>query len=61
MPQTPRTFPPLHRWQNMSEREQDALLDKIETGRRRQYIKGRTVSLLICAVALVVVALVVAP
>jgi hypothetical protein len=30
----PRTFPTLRRWQQMSESEQDALLDRIETRRR---------------------------
>jgi len=53
MTQTTRTFPPIERWQDMSETEQDALLDKIETHRRRVYLKARTISLLVCAVALV--------
>jgi predicted Fe-S protein YdhL (DUF1289 family) len=60
MTQTPRTFPPLHRWQSMSETEQDSLLDKIEGRRRRRAIKARTISLICCAVALAAVTLLVA-
>ena len=31
----PPSFPAFDQWQNMSESEQDALLDKIETRKRR--------------------------
>jgi len=61
MPQTSRTFPPLHRWQGMSETEQDALLDRIAQRRRREAIKTRTISLIACAIALAIVAVIVAP
>jgi hypothetical protein len=58
MTQTSRPFPPIEHWQDMSETEQDALLDKIETHRRRTYLKARTISLAICALALIGVTLV---
>jgi hypothetical protein len=45
----------------MSEVEQDALLDRIETHRRRKAIGARTISLLACAVALALVALLIGP
>jgi hypothetical protein len=31
----PSSFPAFQEWQNLSESEQDALLDKIETSKRR--------------------------
>jgi negative regulator of sigma E activity len=32
----PHTFPTIRSWQRMSERQQDALLDRIETKQRRR-------------------------
>lgn len=45
------TFPTLRRWRAMSEREQDALLDKIERRRRVRAIATRAAIALLCALA----------
>ncbi len=56
----PHTFPTIRSWQRMSERQQDALLDKIETKQRRRSMAPRlligallavAVATLVCAVA----------
>ena len=54
MDQADRTFPTLRRWRNMSEREQDALLDKIELRRRCHGIRlhGTVALLFVVAVAI---------
>lgn len=41
MPRTALQFPSLERWRTMSEREQDALLDRMEALRRRTSIRLR--------------------
>jgi hypothetical protein len=51
MNQTSRTFPTLRRWRAMSEREQDALLDKIERGRRWRALRFRGAVALLCTLA----------
>ncbi|HUJ38753.1 MAG TPA: hypothetical protein VLW88_13885 [Hyphomicrobium sp.] len=51
MNQASRTFPTLRRWRAMSEREQDALLDKIERGRRWRIIRFRGTIALLCVLA----------
>ena len=55
MNQAEHTFPTLRRWRAMSESEQDALLDKIESRRRWRGIGRRTAIALICVLAAVAV------
>jgi hypothetical protein len=43
MEQISRTFPTLRKWRRMTESEQDALLDKIETSRRWRVIRSRAI------------------
>lgn len=40
MTQPAQSFPVFDDWQSMTESEQDALLDKLETAKRRGSIKG---------------------
>jgi hypothetical protein len=47
----PHTFPTIRSWQRMSERQQDALLDRIETKQRRRIIAPRLVIGAVLAVA----------
>ena len=51
MEQAERTFPTLRRWRAMSEREQDALLDRIERRRCRRTLKFRGAVALVCVLA----------
>jgi len=51
MEEASRTFPTLRKWRGMSEREQDALLDKIESRRRWRIIKSRGIAIFLCAIA----------
>ncbi len=51
MDQASRTFPTLRRWRAMSEREQDALLDRIERGRRWRALWLRGAVALLCVLA----------
>jgi hypothetical protein len=51
MDQASRTFPTLRRWRAMSEREQDALLDRIERGRRWRALRLRGAVALLCVLA----------
>ena len=44
------SFPAFDEWQRMSEREQDALIDKIETVRGRSRRNYRIVAGLVCAI-----------
>lgn len=46
------TFPTIRRWRRMSESEQDALLDKIESRRRWHGMKGRALAAIAGACAL---------
>jgi hypothetical protein len=48
----PRTFPTFRTWQRMSEREQDALLDRIESRRRWGLLGSRVLVALACAAAI---------
>jgi hypothetical protein len=59
MPEDMTTFPTLRSWRRMSEREQDVLLDRIESRRRRRSLMARIVPALlaVAAAAAVVVAL----
>jgi hypothetical protein len=50
----PTTFPTLRRWQRMSESEQDALLDKIETRRRRRAFGVRGLAVILCLAAMAI-------
>ena len=54
MDQAERTFPTLRRWRNMSESEQDTLLDKIERRRRWRVIRVRGTVALLCALAVAI-------
>jgi hypothetical protein len=54
MEQAERTFPTLRRWRNMSERAQDALLDKIERRRRWRGIRFRGTVALLCVLAVAI-------
>lgn len=54
MPTLIPSFPPIDTWQNMSEAEQDALIQAIETSRRR---RSRIVFALAC-IGLAAVALI---
>lgn len=55
----PHTFPTIRSWQRMSERQQDALLDRIETKQRRRSMVPRLlIGALIAVVAGVVAYLV---
>ena len=61
MEQAERTFPTLRRWRRMSESEQDALLDKIESRRRWRAFAVRAAIAFVCTVAAIIgVALVLA-
>ncbi len=51
MIQPEHTFPTLRRWRAMSEREQDALLDRIEAGRRWRTLRFRGAVALLCTLA----------
>jgi hypothetical protein len=51
MEPTSTTFPTLRRWRGMSERDQDALLDKIEKRRRWRTFAIRAAIALVCTVA----------
>jgi CHASE3 domain sensor protein len=58
MTQPEHTFPTLRRWRAMSEREQDALLDKIETRRRwRGFATRAAIALVGTAAAVTIIAL----
>lgn len=52
MEQEAQTFPTLRRWRGMSEREQDAFLDRVEARRRWRNIAVRGVLVLAGLVAL---------
>jgi hypothetical protein len=54
MGQAERTFPTLRRWRNMSESEQDTLLDKIERRRRWRVIRVRGAIALLCVLAMAI-------
>jgi hypothetical protein len=56
----PHTFPTIRSWQRMSERQQDAMLDKIETRRRRRSMVPRLVMGALFAAAVMVAVYVVA-
>lgn len=56
MEHEPTTFPTLRRWQRMSESEQDALLDNIETRRRRRLIGSRATAAVMCIAAAMIAA-----
>ena len=61
MEQVSRTFPTLRRWRRMSESEQDALLDKIESRRRWRAFALRAAIAFVCTLAAIIgVALVLA-
>jgi hypothetical protein len=60
MRQDPQTFPPIRTWQRMSEREQNALLDRIEAHRRRRSISWQVLVGALGAAAIIVVALIIA-
>jgi hypothetical protein len=51
MEEVSRTFPTLRRWRGMSESEQDALLDKIESRRRWRVVRLRALAAMLCAAA----------
>ena len=58
MNQAEHTFPTLRRWRAMSEGEQDALLDKIETRRRwRAFATRAAIAFVGTVAALAVIAL----
>lgn len=50
---TPR-FPALDDWRRMSEREQDALIGKIEAAKRRKTLLRRGAIALVCVVVAVI-------
>ena len=54
MEEVSRTFPTLRRWRRMSEREQDALLDKIAARRRWRAVRTRAAVALLCSVAIAI-------
>ena len=54
MEQAERTFPTLRRWRNMSESEQDTLLDNIERRRRWRGIRLRGAIALLCVLAVAI-------
>lgn len=58
----PQTFPTLRSWRRMSERQQDALLDKLEARRRWDRVRFRAVviALSVLGIAAAGMALVVA-
>jgi hypothetical protein len=56
MEQEPQTFPTLRSWRRMSERQQDALLDRIESRQRWRILRSRMLVALLCAATLAVVA-----
>jgi CHASE3 domain sensor protein len=51
-------FPAFVDWQNMSEAEQDALLDKLETAKRRGTVANRLLIVMAAAAVCVAVVLV---
>jgi hypothetical protein len=53
----PHTFPTIRSWQRMSERQQDALLDKIETKQRRRSLTSKTLMFTVAAAIVVGLAL----
>jgi hypothetical protein len=54
MEKDPQTFPTLRSWRGMSESEQDALLDRIETSRRWRVIRSRALIATLCVAALAI-------
>jgi len=49
----PQTFPTLRSWRRMSEREQDAMLDRLESRRRWDRIRFRAAAVILSALGLV--------
>ena len=53
MPKTAQSFPPIDTWMNMSEGEQDAVIQSIENARRRRSWIVPVLALAIIAVGIV--------